>query len=161
MSEVKHTAFSPRVWGCSDVVLVDDERLHILPTRVGMFRGSRPVGWSSVYSPHACGDVPFDEMFPDRMVAFSPRVWGCSATPSHCATNASILPTRVGMFRPLLIRPLLIRHSPHACGDVPYSVYVHGRWIAFSPRVWGCSGRVQAHQRPQEILPTRVGMFRP
>ena len=49
---------------------------------------------------------------------------------------------------------------PHGCGDGPAHLCEAGKFIGFSPRVWGWSDRRHASSRRLGVFPTGVGMVR-
>jgi len=75
---VRGLRFSPRAWGCSGSTGRVVAQGLVFPTRVGMFRATRPGRYTRPGFPHARGDVPHAprRAYPERM--FSPRAWGCS-----------------------------------------------------------------------------------
>ena len=133
----------------------------VLPTRVGMFRGSRSHYAPRARSPHTRGDVPFPPPRRPPPTTFSPHAWGCSAPARSFGKSAAVLPTRVGMFRARPTTTSLCMRSPHTRGDVPFRPVEIKLCTPFSPHAWGCSGvsRFSCHRRG--VLPTRVGMFLP
>ena len=50
--------FSPRVWGCTVRGKLTGDTYIVFPTRVGMYRITKPLRERSKSFPHACGDVP-------------------------------------------------------------------------------------------------------
>ena len=152
--------FSPRPWGCSDVRGFLFSACPLLPTPVGMFRGSTPSRPLWRPSPHARGDVPGRRRLCSSGGSFSPRPWGCSAAFFPLWERRKLLPTPVGMFRLQGIQPRHDLPSPHARGDVPGAATAGYFGAAFSPRPWGCSGRGGRASSSPRLLPTPVGMFR-
>ena len=152
--------FSPRLWGCSADLQRRRGRRPLFPTPVGMFRRSRASRRNGRPFPHACGDVPRYLMCEVRPSTFSPRLWGCSASPDGPRPRGRLFPTPVGMFRLSSSSSWSSRTFPHACGDVPrIGTDGHGV-IPFSPRLWGCSGRSRQCAASFALFPTPVGMFR-
>ena len=152
--------FSPRLWGCSASCSPSGSWVCLFPTPVGMFRPPRT--WPSPCGtfPHACGDVPGCRKFELDPVRFSPRLWGCSVRPPRNRQTRQLFPTPVGMFRTTTSSSFPRAPFPHACGDVP--LYNAGVAVAdhFSPRLWGCSGRIRSACQLYILFPTPVGMFR-
>ncbi len=174
-------AFSPPAWGCSICAARCAGTKRLLPTRVGMFR--LRVQWRGglISSPHPRGDVSNSIPSILGFSIFSPPAWGCSVPKSRKMENTTLLPTRVGMFRSQPSKGSRNRASPHPRGDVPVcgdwrtayqppSPHPRGdvpsrramlrRSDSFSPPAWGCSGAFRRGQQREELLPTRVGMFR-
>ena len=112
-------AFSPRMWGCSALIIEEFVGLLVFPTHVGMFRRDNVRSPFLPSFPHACGDVPDDGGQPFALDLFSPRMWGCSGTLRRVDFTNKVFPTHVGMFRSWRSRPLPRARFPHACGDVP------------------------------------------
>ena len=131
--------FSPRPWGCSERLGVEDAVVGLLPTPVGMFRIDSPDGSDPRTSPHARGDVPSYYACDLMIRHFSPRPWGCSVHVLTDLIGLTLLPTPVGMFRRDSTQRCRPRASPHARGDVPPKRGHAMRAIIFSPRPWGCS----------------------
>ena len=153
-------SFSPRPWGCSALREKPAPSNWLLPTPVGMFRGTDYLQPTAAASPHARGDVPLSASRTTSGTSFSPRPWGCSVFGSYPSLRRFLLPTPVGMFRALACRIGPREPSPHARGDVP----ITQRWVSvnrgFSPRPWGYSGALHARRGARLLLPTPVGMFR-
>ncbi len=75
----------------------------LLPTRVGMFRRIHQLPASKRASPHPRGDVPATGPELANSIGFSPPAWGCSEKNWTYDCDNGLLPTRVGMFRELMI----------------------------------------------------------
>jgi len=150
--------FSPRVWGWSVLPMLPDSYSAVLPTRVGMVRRNSLWKHWTRSSPHACGDGPVEQWSLETLVVFSPRVWGWSGCHHYAAAAHGVLPTRVGMVRPLWHRRAGSAGSPHACGDGPAVITTPRLLTVFSPRVWGWSGIGRDLYLRLGVLPTRVGM---
>ena len=112
-------AFSPHAWGCSDIIVNRLSIIIVLPTRVGMFRRPSPTRGFSSRSPHTRGDVPLWATLAFHGRRFSPHAWGCSSDSVSGVRRALVLPTRVGMFRPVTSAGTRRKSSPHTRGDVP------------------------------------------
>ena len=152
--------FSPRPWGCSEVLEVDALPISLLPTPVGMFRVTgHPILFRNA-SPHARGDVPAPAVTVITNCHFSPRPWGCSDPLPRPSRADALLPTPVGMFRRCTCRSRRWPTSPHARGDVPVDFRHSTDSTHFSPRPWGCSGYRRRDPTNRRLLPTPVGMFR-
>ena len=152
--------FSPRLWGCSEDQGRAGGMAVLFPTPVGMFRATSCARSAPAPFPHACGDVPPLLTARDLADAFSPRLWGCSASPRPHRGPRGLFPTPVGMFRESGPTATASSPFPHACGDVPGA---HGNArppSLFSPRLWGCSAKCLKSLSALLLFPTPVGMFR-
>ena len=137
--EMQDGLFSPPAWGWSARGDRGKHRPAVLPTRVGMVRGTfigSPLGFCS---PHPRGDGPAIAGRRARYLAFSPPAWGWSEPGSRHRENDPVLPTRVGMVRVSRWRSNDFRSSPHPRGDGPRPAGRTSwkRW--FSPPAWGWS----------------------
>ncbi len=152
--------FSPPAWGWSGLRGVDQEPAFVLPTRVGMVRTAPGQESRALRSPHPRGDGPSKASWPRSRGWFSPPAWGWSGvrhSDTHCA---DVLPTRVGMVRPLGIPQVRFDCSPHPRGDGP-GIYTRTSTVnTFSPPAWGWSAPRRRESKPTKVLPTRVGMVR-
>ena len=74
--------FSPPTWGWSAHNRIEQRRLPVLPTHVGMVRDSLFVARRALSSPHPRGDGPMVGAARDILPAFSPPTWGWSARPA-------------------------------------------------------------------------------
>ena len=157
----RRALFSPRPWGCSGPQAHARLDQRLLPTPVGMFRSQSSAARRSRPSPHARGDVPRFRPAAGVRHHFSPRPWGCSGVHRLCVPADALLPTPVGMFRASRRWWTTDGTSPHARGDVPCGREFRIGSSGFSPRPWGCSGRLRRLGRRGVLLPTPVGMFRP
>ena len=113
--------FSPRMWGCTLTGCSAECARTVFPTHVGVYLRPTPQPHNESRFPHACGGVP--EMVSRGTVAhaFSPRMWGCTASVNLTTNKAGVFPTHVGVYH---ILPAGGRGTP-----------------AFSPRMWGCTVR--------------------
>ncbi len=132
-------SFSPREWGCSGGFSVLSQYAALFPTRVGMFRLAAVKLLRRLPFPHASGDVPPPSRRQTFLVCFSPREWGCSASPAGSRKAGFLFPTRVGMFRGQRHQIAHADPFPHASGDVPCRNSSKSSGLDFSPREWGCS----------------------
>ena len=108
---------SPRVWGQGLGGECRDERLGIIPTRVGT---STTV-----------------QRTPTCVVGSSPRVWGQVCKKLNINVENRIIPTRVGT-RCWQVSPKDTRQDhPHACGDKAILFIRADKNSGSSPRVWG------------------------
>lgn len=94
------TESSLHAWGCPRLVALVDHHHDVLPTRVGVARGS-------------CSAAV-------RRSPSSPRVWGCPHRRAAEVQRPVVLPTRVGVSRTQRRRPGRRRGPPHAHGGVPW-----------------------------------------
>ena len=157
---VASRAFSPRLWGCSVILNADKAPVTLFPTPVGMFRVYTDAFDAVLAFPHACGDVPATSTSRIRTPNFSPRLWGCSGHYLAWLVAWVLFPTPVGMFRTSSRSATSRAPFPHACGDVPVLDRVGRGDGRFSPRLWGCSGRLSSRHGRRALFPTPVGMFR-
>ena len=115
--------FSPRMRGCSGLVLVKVFFRIVFPAYAGMFLSSSSMSHALSSFPCVCGDVPgrdtcarTREAFSPRMrgcsfphevahggAKFSPRMRGCSAKGDWVGSILMVFPAYAGMF-PLLVR---------------------------------------------------------
>ena len=158
--ELRHGAFSPRMWGCSGDRGEKVCAAPVFPTYVGMFRASGGSASRAPGFPHVCGDVPCFSNGQVSGAEFSPRMWGCSGGEHVAPVRGVVFPTYVGMFRPCTWPRPRPRSFPHVCGDVPYLDESGSGTRTFSPRMWGCSAPAVGRGLGAEVFPTYVGMFR-
>ncbi len=78
----------------------------------------------------------------------------------HSVTNATVLPTRVGMVRSTTRAKGSLSSSPHPRGDGPRSGCRLTLRGLFSPPAWGWSAAPRPCRSCPAVLPTRVGMVR-
>ena len=91
----------------------------------------------------------------------SPPAWGWSAPFGRITLLDFVLPTRVGMVRPVGKDFDLDLGAPHPRGDGPAYYRTSIMRPVCSPPAWGWSApSLQLIQR-RAVLPTRVGMVRP
>ena len=111
-------------------------------------------------SPHTRGDGPEQGRAQSLQDLFSPHAWGWSAQTNPILRYKMVLPTRVGMVRPLPTSARDDCSSPHTRGDGPKlnAFFVIER--SFSPHAWGWSGSADLVGWQSVVLPTRVGMVR-
>ena len=91
---------------------------------------------------------------------FSPPAWGWSDQRREAAHPHHVLPTRVGMVRPVASRRIVGICSPHPRGDGPIRAVRGLNDVPFSPPAWGWSARKTRRLQADAVLPTRVGMVR-
>ncbi len=154
------TWFSPRVWGWSALAELRDLLARVFPTGVGMVRTqSRKLRPTRCF-PHGCGDGPAGDTLLDRLLRFSPRVWGWSAFQQGQPAGLVVFPTGVGMVRLINAAATTGVRFPHGCGDGPGARVASFTPLAFSPRVWGWSGEGGRGLTRLQVFPTGVGMVR-
>ena len=153
-------SISPQAWGCTGIMVPEDERPDNLPTSVGMYRMWSFSGDQGTKSPHKRGDVPYLTRFDVWPGEISPQAWGCTVMQSLFGVRGINLPTSVGMYRPRQMRSGGLRKSPHKRGDVPAYVLKLLPNLRISPQAWGCTVREEQGEDSYENLPTSVGMYR-
>ena len=90
---------APRRWGYSDIVSYNSSHIFGCPTQVGIFLSFIQLSASSIWLPHAGGDIPrWHRHYHVRLPA-APRRWGYSSYLSIHARSVSGCPTQVGIFR--------------------------------------------------------------
>ncbi len=152
--------FSPHTWGWSAYGDNVPPLKNVLPTHVGMVRGSQRQTWNASGSPHTRGDGPdygHETPVPDE---FSPHTWGWSGDAAGIVKSFSVLPTHVGMVRVQTICATVKKCSPHTRGDGPYYGADIAGQKAFSPHTWGWSEKLIPQHTIKHVLPTHVGMVR-
>ena len=117
-SEIK-TKFSPPAWGWSAHARLGAPHVIVLPTRVGMVRGSPLCHRRRASSPHPRGDGPSSNFFSSSARMFSPPAWGWSDLAERAGVHRAVLPTRVGMVRASHRVSHALQGSPHPRGDGP------------------------------------------
>ncbi len=152
--------FSPRAWGWSESTTPLMSARFVLPTCVGMVRGSNLRQLQRFCSPHVRGDGPFARVEISPANGFSPRAWGWSVRTSRTSLPACVLPTCVGMVRTVELATMPETRSPHVRGDGPVKTMLFTIWGQFSPRAWGWSASEGSLTDKNTVLPTCVGMVR-
>ena len=107
------------MWGCTYGLAVSQLSFGVFPTHVGVYRQCSLEIASVSRFPHACGGVPnyFDAVKSD--LAFSPRMWGCTAVFAFILAKLLVFPTHVGVYPPMKKGAITNNSFPHACGGVP------------------------------------------
>jgi hypothetical protein len=131
--------FSPPTWGWSEAQGLQRVTGHVLPSGVGMVRGTTVRQGNKTLSPH-CGDGPvqYQQMVQPQFV----------------------FPTGVGMVLTMSTRLVRLSSCPHTCGDGPDPVNDINIACKFSPHVWGWSGFIHIAPETLGVFPTYVGMVR-
>src|SRR5690606_3043315 len=112
---------SPRAWGCTDGRRHWRFRQRVVPTRVGVYRGTYSIAGPTRSRPHARGGVPRSPYPSESTTKSSPRAWGCTVTAPWRDRDRMVVPTRVGVYR-LSAHPRRgTTGRPHARGGVPTS----------------------------------------
>ncbi len=110
---------SPPTWGCSAAARLPDHPLGVLPTDVGVFRPSAGRPGPRGRPPHRRGGVPDHLPCAFTRSTSSPPTWGCSAGRELRVLLDGVLPTDVGVFRPVVQHPAWRPSPPHRRGGVP------------------------------------------
>ena len=155
----KGVEFSPRMRGCSYHKTLGQTMFSVFPAYAGMFRAHRIFVASNRCFPRVCGDVP-DATRPFSVSStFSPRMRGCSHSPTCLSCHSTVFPAYAGMFRssPMSNGPSL--SFPRVCGDVPAVGHQGGDPRLFSPRMRGCSVSPPAPRQVVLVFPAYAGMF--
>src|SRR5271165_7057763 len=98
-SRPRSRRFSPHAWGWSVWDTLATTSGTVLPTRVGMVRGTEWVDNLTLCSPHTRGDGPSAGQRDQALPGFSPHAWGWSVVSGLGSRRSRVLPTRVGMVR--------------------------------------------------------------
>ncbi len=151
---------SPRAWGWTGMHRGRPTSRPVVPTRVGMDRGSPAAASRRSGCPHARGDGPAVELAQIPVELLSPRAWGWTGQGDRDHQRHAVVPTRVGMDR-ADVRPRRMRcRCPHARGDGPFlPLGFHERGV-LSPRAWGWTEMSAVLWMCASVVPTRVGMDR-
>ena len=126
---------------------------------MGLYRVADNSRRAVSHSPHARGAVPNLRSSTSPVFSFSPRPWGCTGGKVPWANADTILPTPVGLYRPVTFVIAAAGNSPHARGAVPSSFNERTVVLIFSPRPWGCTQHRPRHRPGHLILPTPVGLY--
>ena len=167
---------SPHGWGKRVPRLRPEERVGIIPTRVGKATrrspGCRPrrdhphtggesrvvvgepdeVGGSS---PHGWGKTVLRVM--DGRAGSSPHGWGKRGPGRRHAPGPGIIPTRVGKARRLRGRVDTAVDHPHTGGESVAKASSDAKMAGSSPHGWGKRERPVERLALPGIIPTRVG----
>ena len=110
--------------------------------------------------PHARGGVPCQLAHCAIPHMLSPRTWGCTGRNAMIGRVYLVVPTHVGVYRPVRLEVLGMDRCPHARGGVP-AIERHALpELVLSPRTWGCTVEAGRLATPDEIVPTHVGVYR-
>ena len=137
----------------------DDSELAVVPTRVGVYRKLNKPEEGSYGCPHASGGVPSNQRLRTIRTALSPREWGCTIYRLLPTYRATVVPTRVGVYRISCILQTWLKSCPHASGGVPITKLELDGFKALSPREWGCTDHLRGPGARPLVVPTRVGVY--
>ncbi len=150
---------SPRPWGCFHHQPCDRRYRQVFPTSVGVFPPAATAHPSTRCLPHVRGGVSNTVPLKRRLLASSPRPWGCFPATTPAVNSSGVFPTSVGVF----LTPTSSRTSapclPHVRGGVSgrtVPCQVIGR---SSPRPWGCFFLAGRGCHLEMVFPTSVGVF--
>ncbi len=90
--------------------------------------------------PHTRGGVPLIDVKNQYKVAFSPHMWGCTATGADRRCRKLVFPTHVGVYLVRVSLVQLCKGFPHTRGGVP--------------------GGPQGQENMKTVFPTHVGVYR-
>ena len=109
--------------------------------------------------PHARGGVSQQTTRLDASVESSPRPWGCFCQHKSYRKYILVFPTPVGVFPVLKDWHFARDCLPHARGGVSRLYHPGYRYLASSPRPWGCFRLLGISGRRWTVFPTPVGVF--
>ena len=151
--------WSPRMRGCSLRAAPCRRRSWVVPAHAGMFPTTPRRRLQETSGPRACGDVAqFIDSF-INLIAWSPRMRGCSLGQLRRVLDDDVVPAHAGMFP---TPPSWARSGsggPRACGDVPLLNLRYLRGIGWSPRMRGCSLKRLYIPEILFVVPAHAGMF--
>ncbi len=152
--------YSPRMWGCTDMMLNLLPHCQVFPTHVGVYRKWDGRGEKYASIPHACGGVPTEVNVPTPVATYSPRMWGCTGHTLVFIRRDLVFPTHVGVYRRSSFNIGSSQCIPHACGGVPRSGHSGTSGFRYSPRMWGCTAGSWVLGVGCCVFPTHVGVYR-
>src|SRR5438270_910143 len=94
---------SPRMWGWTGSSTEKPAAYRIVPTHVGVDRGDYSAPLAPLHCPHACGGGPHTLHVTATTNGLSPRMWGWTDPPPGAAPDTRIVPTHVGVDRPMRV----------------------------------------------------------
>ncbi len=153
-------SFSPHMWGCTENLRSPADNHAVFPTHVGVYRGSKRGCFLKIRFPHTCGGVPSWQSITDRLASFSPHMWGCTFPLCRAPSSLPVFPTHVGVYREYEPAAHVRVSFPHTCGGVPCERLFRLRNFQFSPHMWGCTFLDGGNDKPEEVFPTHVGVYR-
>ncbi len=146
--------------GCTGVVPERAGPRGEFPAHAGMYR-LMPISDLPVPGvPRACGDVPSTLLARAKRYESSPRMRGCTVAGRFEHRLAAEFPAHAGMYRRRVHGEGGGHGVPRACGDVPSWAMVMVRSPSSSPRMRGCTGRIQLPGRWWGEFPAHAGMYR-
>ena len=132
----------------------------VIPTQVGVSRDNLVVWVVTRCYPHAGGG--FSQILPDKTDCnmLSPRRWGFLAGRVQRWGCLPVIPTGVGVSRPLCVQWASQYSHPHGRGGFSWRIPFFWALQRLSPRVWGfLDAHVDVLVRRQ-VIPTGVGLSR-
>ena len=148
---------SPRVWGQEAPLLVCNDNIRIIPTRMGTSLLFCVEVFNLEDHPHAYGDKVFQVFLSSPKEGSSPRVWGQVYFWAIAVNINTIIPTRMGTSSSEMYGYGSLEDHPHAYGD-KNQVQRNGlQYIGSSPRVWGQVFKTISKRSNSRIIPTRMG----
>ena len=135
-------------------------RGRVVPTHVGVYRRCEQRFTAASRCPHARGGVPKSQTIDSAVVPLSPRTWGCTGVFDVQSPSCSVVPTHVGVYRPVRAWRHRGRRCPHARGGVPSACWFCPFQSELSPRTWGCTGLRWYRRAHELVVPTHVGVYR-
>ena len=135
------------------------DRVRVFPTGVGMFPSRIEDYAEELRLPHGRGDVSKMTRKETKLIASSPRAWGCFQFAQVCDNEEEVFPTGVGMFLNLKAVADDIYGLPHGRGDVSAAPSLRSSEPSSSPRAWGCFYSGLLCRFGEYVFPTGVGMF--
>ena len=148
---------SPRTWGGSVHLFVEDAGDRFIPTDVGRLRRASLTRMTSPVHPHGRGAVGYDGLVCMASAGSSPRTWGGFNFVGDKLKLARFIPTGVGRFRTL---PLAVPHHavhPHGRGAVNRTESNLDATPGSSPRAWGGFRVLHRMPKHRRFIPTGVG----
>ena len=129
---------SPRAWGCFLNRAMEEAKVSVFPTCVGVFLTSGRGEDHIVCLPHVRGGVSpsFTSRSGNHMS--SPRAWGCFSDSPGFLFLSGVFPTCVGVFLTAAALIWLSRCLPHVRGGVSAPGDPRNAQRQSSPRAWGC-----------------------
>ena len=131
---------SPRVWGTLVYHSAHRVMMRFIPACVGnSITYCCPITNVPVH-PRVCGELPSADVYPNRGVGSSPRVWGTLQVNAEIGAAARFIPACVGNSALSRAEVFGLSVHPRVCGEL--SPTVETGWPTqgpdgSSPRVWG------------------------
>ena len=150
---------SPRLWGDCVVQGKIVHYMRYIPTLVGRFGQCGYGVCVHAVHPHACGEISYLKLYPNRCDGTSPRLWGDFLFDILSPVLKRYIPTLVGRFMTIVAKNRHTSVHPHACGEIgtdrPFRLGRPGT----SPRLWGDLPRRKEPCALLRYIPTLVGRF--